>query len=90
MAEKKKEKETELENVTDKDEDDIKLSEKSGKSKGVNETTAMGLKGEGSHIMNRSREKEVEEIKETNGVMALDKDSSLNDYSAEEEKEERM
>ena len=88
-AEKRKEKENELANETDKEEDDLKLSSKSENGKGQNETTAMGLKGDGSHIMNRSRDRKVDDLKETNGQLNP-KSDSINDYSEEEEKVERM
>ncbi|CAI2380421.1 unnamed protein product [Moneuplotes crassus] len=60
-AEKKREKEIEMQNETDKEED-AKLSNKSDMAKGPNETTAMGLKGEKENPMNGPLRKDSEEI----------------------------
>ena len=88
-AEKKRQKEEEVQHASEADE---KLSEKAGSAKGPNETTAMGLKGEKSHVMNRSGDPSHDEDGRGTKMDKLSpRNESINDYDEEEEeKVEKM
>ena len=75
-AEKKKQKQTEIANATEKEDDEVKNSQIDGNfnEKGHNETTAMGLKGDGSRLSNHPADNSKQE----------------EHFSGEEEKEQQI
>ena len=93
-AEKKLRRDQEIINATEREEEDGKLTHREEKiaSRGHNETTAMGLKGEGSHVMNHPSEasgsrEHFEDEKPRSRMFNINKER-VSDSEDEEELEE--